>query len=97
MSTVDDDTMDDVGIGQPTAGVPMPRIDGFIGRLRRNLERLEVGMYLDVVNVNIKQEKYLRARLSQVGKDMQCKFSVRIASNKRDRSVKRTLHIWRIE
>jgi hypothetical protein len=97
MSTADDDSMADVGIGPPTAGVPMPRAGGFIGRLRRNLERLEVGMFCELVNVDIKQERYIRSRVPQLGAEMACKFSVRVASKKRDRSSKRTLSVWRIE
>lgn len=93
----DDDDMANVGIGQPTAGIPMPRTDGFIGRLRRTLERLEVSMTCDLLNVNFKQEKYIRARLPQVQRDMDCKFSIHVVTNKRDRSGKRTLRIWRLE
>lgn len=92
-----DDDMTSVGIGPPTAGVPMPRSDGFIGRLRRSLERLEVGMYCDLLNVTWKQERYIRARMPSVERDMECKFSIRVATKKRDRTGKRTLHVWRLE
>jgi len=92
-----DDDMSNVAIGPIESGRPMPRADGFIGRLRRTLERLEVGMSVEVKNVSLKQEKYIRARLPQIGREMKQKHSVRVGSNKRDRSVKRTLFIWRIE
>lgn len=93
----DDDDMGNVGIGQPTAGIPMPRSDGFIGRLRRTLERLEVSMTCDLLNVSFDQEKYIRSRMPQVQRDMDCKFSIRVMTNKRNRTGKRTLRIWRIE
>ena len=94
---VPDDDMASVGIGLPTSGMPMPRVEGFIGRLRRTLERLEVGMFCELFNVDAKQERYIRARLPRVQRAMDCKFSVRVGSNKRNPSAKRTLHIWRLE
>lgn len=93
----DDDAMDSIAIGVPTKGVPMPRSDGFIGRLRRTLERLEVGMYVDLLNVGFKPEQHIRARLPALQADMQCKFRVNVETNKRNRTVKRTLRIWRLE
>lgn len=93
----DDDDMVNVGIGQIESGVPIPRADGFIGRLRRSLERLEVGMSVELLNVNLKQEKYIRARLPQLGREMDQKYSVRVSSNKRNRSIKRSLRVWRLE
>ena len=90
------DAMDDVGIGPIEAGVPLPRADGFLGRLRRTLERLEVGMSVALLNVSIKQERYIRARLPSVGKEMEARYSVRVQDHKRDRSAKRTLRIHRI-
>lgn len=92
-----EDDMSDVGIGPIEVGIPMPRAGGFLGRLRRSLERLEVGMSTTVLNVTIKQERYIRARLPGVGKSMQAKYSIRVDSHKRDRSVKRTLRVWRVE
>lgn len=99
MSTAqqDQDTMDDVGIGPIEVGVPLPRAGGFLGRLRRTLERLEVGMSTTLLNVTMKQERYIRARLPSVGKTMQCKFSIRVEDHKRDRSAKRTLRVHRVE
>lgn len=95
--TADDDDMASVGIGLPTAGVPLPRADGFIGRLRRNLERLEVGMTVDLLNVSIKQERYIRAQIPQLGTRMKAKFSVRVATGRGNRKGKRTLRVWRLE
>lgn len=93
----DVDDMSDVGIGPVEVGVPMPRAGGFLGRLRRTLERLEVGNSAAILNVTLQQEKYIRARLPGVGKSMQAKFSIRVEDHKRDRSAKRTLRVWRIE
>jgi hypothetical protein len=93
----DEDNMSDVGIGPIETGIPMPRAGGFLGRLRRTLERLEVGNSATILNVSMQQEKYIRARLPSVGKSMQAKFSVRVEDHKRDRSAKRTLRVWRIE
>lgn len=92
-----DDDMASVGIGLPTVGMPMPRVEGFIGRLRRTLERLEVGAFCELFNVTAKQERYIRARMPRVERAMECKFSIRVATHKRDPSVKRTLHVWRLE
>lgn len=97
MIEADDDDMSSVAIGLPTSGVPMPRTDGFIGRLRRQLERLEVGMFVDLMNTSWKQEQYIRARMPGMGREMKCRFSIRVASNKRDRALKRTLRVWRLE
>ena len=99
MGTVEQvvDEMSDVGIGAVEVGIPMPRVGGFLGRLRRTLERLEVGNSTTVLNVTLKQERYIRARLPGVGKSMLAKFSIRVEDHKRDRSVKRTLRVWRIE
>lgn len=93
----DDEGMNGVEIGLPTAGNPAPRTDGFVGRLRRNLERLEVGMTLDLLNCSLKQERYIRARIPQVAVGMGCKFRVYVLDNRRNRTVKRTLRIWRLE
>lgn len=92
-----DDDMASVGIGLPTVGVPMPRVEGFIGRLRRTLERLEVGMMVELLNVDAKQERYIRARLPRLQRTMECRFSVRVGSNKRNPATKRTLQVWRLE
>ena len=93
----DDDDMSAVAIGPPESGVPLPRADGFIGRLRRNLEQLEVGMTCNLLNVSLKQERYIRSRLPILGRELNCKFTARIVDHKRDRSVKRTLRVWRLE
>jgi hypothetical protein len=93
----DDNDMSAVAIGPPETGVPLPRADGFIGRLRRNLEQLEVGGYCNLLNVNLKHERYIRSRLPILGRELNCKFTARVADHKRDRSVKRTLRVWRLE
>jgi hypothetical protein len=93
----DDDSMASVGIGPVETGVPLPRADGFIGRLRQALERLEVGDNVSLLNVSWTQEKYIRSRLPTIGRDMKCHFSARVANKKRDRSGKRTLRVWRLE
>ena len=93
----DDDDTSTIGIGPPESGVPLPRADGFIGRLRRTLEQLEVGMKCDLLNVSLKQERYIRSRLPILGRELDSKFTARVADHKRDRSVKRTLRVWRLE
>lgn len=100
MNTVqqaEDDGLDAVGIGPIERGVPMSRAGGFLGRLRRTLERLEVGMSCTLLNVSQKQERYIRQRMPTLGKSMQAKYSVRVADKLRDRSAKRTLRVHRIE
>lgn len=98
MQQVEDDGLDTVGIGLPERGVPMPRIGGFLGRLRRTLERLEVGMSVQLLNVSQKQERYIRQRMPTLATELSAKFSVRVASNLRDRSsAKRTLRVYRTE
>lgn len=97
LKPVEEDNMSSIGIGAIESGVPLPRAGGFLGRLRRTLERLEVGMSTTVLNVTLKQEKYIRARLPVMGRSMQARYSVRVLDNKRDRSVKRTLRVYRIE
>lgn len=89
--------LDDVGIGLPEKGVPLPRTGGFLGRLRRVLERLEVGMSATLVNVSLKQERYIRQRMPTLGREMEAKYSVRVADRVRDRSTKRTLRVYRVE
>lgn len=93
----DEDSLESVGIGPIETGVPLPRKHGFLGRLRRTLERLEVGNSAQLLNVSFKQEKYIRARLPLLGRAMNARFSVRITDSPRDRSVKRTLRVHRIE
>lgn len=83
-------------IGIPERGVPMPRQGGFLGKLRRAVERLEVGMSLTLTNVTWKQEKYIRQRLPSVGRDLNSKYSIRVMDKSRDRTVKRTLRVYRI-
>ena len=92
-----DDDMSAVVVGPPEIGVPLPRADGFIGRLRRTLEQLEVGMHCKLLNVSLKQERYIRSRLPILGRELNVKFTAHIVDNKRNRSVKRTLCIWRLE
>jgi hypothetical protein len=89
--------LDGIGIGLPERGVPMPRTGGFLGRLRRTLERLEIGMSATLINVTIKQERYIRQRMPTMGREMQAKYSVRVADRVRDRSGKRTLRVYRVE
>jgi hypothetical protein len=57
------DGLEDVGIGPIERGVPLPRAGGFLGRLRRTLERLELGMSAQLLNVSLKQERYIRQRM----------------------------------
>ena len=92
-----DDDMSAVVVGPPETGVPLPRADGFIGRLRRTLEQLEVGGYCNLLNVSLKQERYIRSRLPIIGRELSSKFTARVHDHKRDRSVKRTLRVWRLE
>lgn len=94
---VEDDGLDDVEVGPPERGVPMPRAGGFLGKLRRGLERLEVSMSLALLNVSHKQERYIRQRMPLLAAELNAKFSVRVADHKRDRSAKRTLRVYRIE
>lgn len=76
----------------------MPRVGGFLGRLRRTLERLEVGMSVQLLNVSEKQERYIRQRMPTLGTELQAKYSVRVASHLRDRGAsKRTLRVYRTE
>lgn len=82
----------------------MPSKSGFLRKLWRVLERLEVGMSLTLSNVTFTQEKYLRQRLPDVGKELgkelntgAHRYSIRVLDNKRDRSAKRTLRIFRVE
>ena len=75
----------------------MPRMGGFLGRLRRTLERLECGMSAQLLNVSLKQEKYIRQRMPALGGELGAKYSVRVADHVRDRSAKRTLRVYRIE
>lgn len=89
--------LDEIAIGLPEDGVPMPRVEGFLGRLRRTLERLEVGMSVELLNVPIKREKYIRQRMPTLGKELGAKYSVRVSSHVRDRSTKRSLRVWRTE
>jgi len=89
--------LDGIGIGLPERGVPLPRTGGFLGRLRRTLERLEVGMSATLVNVTLKQEQYIRQRMPTLGREMDAKYSVRVADRVRDRSSKRTLRVYRVE
>lgn len=93
----EDDDLAAVGIGPIETGVPLPRVGGFLGRLRRSLERLAVGDAVTVQNVTLKQERYIRARLPAIGREMTAKYSIRVADHKRDRSVKRTLRVHRVE
>lgn len=94
----DEDTgLDSVAIGPIESGVPLPRIGGFLGRLRRTLERLEVGMSTTLLNVTLKQERYIRQRLPGIGRDLNAKYSLRVADHLRDRSGKRTLRCHRVE
>jgi hypothetical protein len=93
----EDNGLEGIGIGLPERGVPMPRSGGFLGRLRRTLERLEVGMSAQLLNVSIKQERYIRQRMPTIGREMDAKFSVRVADRVRDRSSKRTLRVYRVE
>jgi hypothetical protein len=93
----EDGGLDDVGIGLPEKGVPMPRTGGFLGRLRRVLERLEVGMSAQLLNVSLKQERYIRQRMPTLAREMDAKYSVRVADRVRDRSSKRTLRVYRVE
>lgn len=100
MSTIEQQEYDElagIGIGPIEAGVPLPRAGGFLGRLRRTLERLEIGMSVTLENVTHKQECYIRARLPSLGKAMETKYSVRVVDHHRDRSVKRRLRIHRVE
>jgi hypothetical protein len=91
------DDLAEVGIGPVETGVPLPRAGGFLGRLRRSLERLAVGDALSLHNVTLKQERYIRARLPVVGRDMEARYSVHVATKIRDRSGKRTLRVHRVE
>lgn len=93
---VEDDGLDEVQIGPIETGVPFPRTGGFLGRLRRGLERLEVGMSFTLLNVSLKQERYIRQRMPGLGKDFNAKYSVRVVDRIRDRSAKRTLRVHRI-
>lgn len=100
MSTIEQQEYDElagIGIGPIEAGVPLPRAGGFLGRLRRTLERLEVGMSVVLENVTHKQERYIRARLPDMGRGMDAKYSVRVVDHKRDRTAKRSLRVHRIE
>lgn len=100
MSTIEQQEFDElaeIGIGPVESGVPLPRAGGFLGRLRRTLERLEVGMSVVLENVTYKQERYIRARLPDLGKGLEAKYSVRVVDHKRDRTVKRSLRIHRLE
>lgn len=94
---IEDDGLDAVGIGLPERGVPMPRMGGFLGRLRRTLERLEIGMSVQLLNVTLKQERYIRQRMPALGEELGAKYSVRVADHMRDRSHKRTLRVYRLE
>lgn len=94
---VEDNGLDGVAVGAIERGIPFPRTGGFLGRLRRALERLEVGMSFTLMNVTLKQERYIRQRMPALGKDFDAKFSVRVADHVRDRSAKRTLRVHRIE
>lgn len=93
----DDSDLETVGIGPIESGVPLPRVGGFLGRLRRTLERLEVGMSVTLNNCTIKQEKYVRQRMPGLAKSMGARYSIRVADHNRDRSAKRTLRIFRVE
>jgi hypothetical protein len=92
-----EEEFDEVEIGLPEKGVPMPRQGGFLGKLRRAVERLEVGMSLTLTHVTWKQEKYIRQRLPGVGRDLQSRYSIRVMDNARDRTGKRTLRVYRTE
>jgi hypothetical protein len=95
--TDDDDDLSSVGIGPIETGVPLPRSGGFLGRLRRTLERLEIGNSCKLINVSLKQERYIRQRMPALAKSMDAKFAIRVADHLRDRSSKRTLRVHRIE
>jgi hypothetical protein len=93
----EDDGLDGIGIGPVERGVPMPRAGGFLGRLRRTLERLEVGMSATLLNVSLKQERYIRQRMPTLAREMEAKYSIRVADHVRDRASKRTLRVYRVE
>jgi hypothetical protein len=93
----EDNGLQGVGIGLPEKGVPLPRVGGFLGRLRLTLERLEVGMSAQLLNVSLKQERYIRQRMPSLAREMGAKYSVRVADRMRDRSSKRTLRVYRVE
>lgn len=93
----EDDDLGNIGIGPIESGVPLPRSGGFLGRLRRTLERLEVGQSCRLLNVAIKQERYIRQRMPALAKSMGAKYSIRVADKLRDRSSKRTLRVHRLE
>ena len=89
--------MNNIGVGPITVGVPIPRKGGFMQRLRRDLERMEVGDMVELNNVQFKHERTIRARMPKMQSNLGMKFSVRVGLGKQDRSLKRTLQIWRTE
>lgn len=93
----EDTGLDNIGIGPIERGVPLPRAGGFLGRLRRTLERLEVGMSAQLLNVSLKQERYIRQRMPTLAREMQARYSIRVADHVRDRTGKRTLRVYRVE
>lgn len=93
----EDDGLESIGIGPIEPGVPLPRAGGFLGRLRRTLERLEVGMSAQLLNVSLKQERYIRQRMPTLGRELNAKYSIRVADHVRDRASKRTLRVYRLE
>jgi|KBSSwiStaDraftv2_1062776.scaffolds.fasta_scaffold1116529_2 hypothetical protein len=96
--TTNDEDFDDIEVSEPMRGVPLPRAGGFLGRLRPKLEQLTVGMVLELKNVTAKQEKYLRQKLPEVGRSMDMRYSIRVATNYRAPAAgKRTLHVHRVE
>ena len=92
----DEGDLDNIEIGPIESGVLLPRIGGFIGKLRRTLEKVEVSQAVRLLNVSIKQERYIRQRMPTLNKEMNAKFSVRVADHLRDRSGVRTLYIKRV-
>lgn len=92
----DEGDLGNIEIGPIESGVLLPRIGGFIGKLRQILEKLEVSQAVRLLNVSIKQERYIRQRMPTLGKAMEAKFSVRVGDHLRDRSGKRTLWVKRI-
>ncbi len=93
----DEGDLSNIEIGPIISGVPLPRVGGFVGKLRRTLEKLEVGQMVRLLNVSLKQERYIRQRMPALGAELNAKFSVRVGDKLRDRSGKRTLHVHRIE
>jgi len=54
-------------------------------------------MSAQLLNVSLKQERYIRQRMPTLGRELTAKFSIRVADHVRDRSGKRTLRVYRVE